>query len=74
MLLKIKKTAYTCSPNAGAIAQLVEQWTENPCVPGSNPGGTTSRKKALKISSRLFLFYCPYKIPSPKAISYLCSW
>ena len=25
----------------GAIAQLVEQWTENPCVPGSNPGGTT---------------------------------
>ncbi len=25
----------------GAIAQLVEQWTENPCVPGSIPGGTT---------------------------------
>jgi len=20
---------------------LVEQWTENPCVPGSIPGGTT---------------------------------
>jgi hypothetical protein len=27
--------------NNGAIAQLVEQWTENPCVPGSNPGSTT---------------------------------
>ena len=27
--------------NYGAIAQLVEQWTENPCVPGSNPGSTT---------------------------------
>ncbi len=27
--------------NDGAIAQLVEQRTENPCVPGSNPGGTT---------------------------------
>ena len=25
----------------GAIAQSVEQWTENPCVPGSIPGGTT---------------------------------
>ena len=26
----------------GAIAQLVEQWTENPCVPGSIPGSTTN--------------------------------
>ena len=26
---------------AGAIAQSVEQRTENPCVPGSIPGGTT---------------------------------
>ena len=29
----------------GAIAQLVEQRTENPCVPGSNPGSTTSGDK-----------------------------
>ena len=29
----------------GAIAQLVEQRTENPCVPGSIPGGTTSKKQ-----------------------------
>ena len=29
--------------NNGAIAQLVEQRTENPCVPGSIPGGTTTR-------------------------------
>ena len=29
---------------AGALAQLVEQWTENPCVPGSIPGGTTTEK------------------------------
>ena len=27
----------------GALAQLVEQWTENPCVPGSIPGGTTKK-------------------------------
>ncbi len=23
---------------------MVEQWTENPCVPGSIPGGTTRRE------------------------------
>ena len=27
--------------NFGALAQLVEHRTENPCVPGSIPGGTT---------------------------------
>ena len=30
---------------SGAIAQLVEQRTENPCVPGSIPGGTTFKDK-----------------------------
>jgi 5-methylthioribose kinase len=35
----------------GAIAQSVEQWTENPCVPGSIPGGTTSlNRKPRKIN------------------------
>ncbi len=28
-------------PSIGTLAQLVEQRTENPCVPGSIPGGTT---------------------------------
>ena len=28
----------------GTLAQLVEQWTENPCVTGSNPVGTTKDK------------------------------
>ena len=32
----------------GAIAQLVEQRTENPCVPGSIPGGTTLKKSKKK--------------------------
>ena len=27
---------------AGTLAQMVEQRTENPCVPGSIPGGTTN--------------------------------
>ena len=31
----------------GAIAQLVEHRTENPCVPGSIPGGTTMRRKQM---------------------------
>ena len=44
MLLNIAK-------HDGAIAQLVEQRTENPCVPGSIPGGTTQmfRKKKVTI-------------------------
>ena len=28
----------------GTLAQMVEQRTENPCVPGSIPGGTTLKK------------------------------
>ena len=36
------------SRKRGAIAQLVEQRTENPCVPGSIPGGTTKKTSAMK--------------------------
>ena len=35
ILVLLKKTAI------GAVAQLVEQWTENPCVAGSIPAHTT---------------------------------
>ena len=39
----------------GAIAQLVEQRTENPCVPGSIPGGTTPPFiRAVLFESALF--------------------
>ena len=31
----------------GAIAQLVEQRTENPCVAGSNPAGTTKNLREI---------------------------
>ena len=43
---------------AGALAQLVEQWTENPCVPGSIPGGTTktSRNSFTNNDLRVFWF------------------
>ena len=41
---------------AGAIAQLVEQRTENPCVPGSIPGGTTLEIRELLKGVALFSF------------------
>ena len=46
----VRNFAYLCNPKTkerevltenGVIAQLVEQRTENPCVPGSIPGDTT---------------------------------
>jgi hypothetical protein len=52
-----KHCPYICSPinwffakkasllKDGAVAQLVEQWTENPCVAGSNPAHTTKKTK-----------------------------
>ena len=41
----------------GAIAQLVEQRTENPCVPGSIPGGTTHKRVAYYATLFLFSYY-----------------
>jgi 5-methylthioribose kinase len=40
----------------GAIAQSVEQWTENPCVPGSIPGGTTSLNSKIRKINILRIF------------------
>ena len=50
-----EKWFYICTRNSkGALAQLVEQWTENPCVPGSIPGGTTVKKPTQ--TSGFFVF------------------
>ena len=43
----------------GAIAQLVEQRTENPCVTGSIPVGTT--KKAFTFCESLFCIFFDYE-------------
>ena len=47
--------------NNGAIAQLVEQRTENPCVPGSIPGGTTNDSvkfsEPIEIQSFQWVFF-----------------
>ncbi len=60
--LQFKKVSLPLQPqtrNNGAIAQLVEQRTENPCVPGSIPGGTTKklfnfRKKAFEKAINMY--------------------
>ena len=45
----------------GEIAQLVEQRTENPCVPGSIPGLATTFMQLMK--SSLQLFFCTPENP-----------
>ena len=65
--LRISKKSSTFAPAfreklRGAIAQLVEQRTENPCVPGSIPGGTTVKKRSIcnepqKLNKKLLGFY-----------------
>jgi hypothetical protein len=48
-------TSFAPRLKKGAIAQSVEQRTENPCVPGSIPGGTT-RKNEKPSFTGLFYF------------------
>ena len=50
-----RETQSPPSETHGAIAQLVEQRTENPCVPGSIPGGTTI--KAVVLTDNCFFLY-----------------
>lgn len=45
---------FALANNAGVVAQLVEQRTENPCVTGSIPVDATS--KARFYLNRAFLF------------------
>ena len=44
----------------GAIAQLVEQRTENPCVPGSIPGGTTVKETSTQWLVSFFVLCFPF--------------
>ncbi len=69
--LQFKKVSLPLQPqtrNNGAIAQLVEQRTENPCVPGSIPGGTTFTKRKImktaeiQLFQRFFIYVLPAKI------------
>ena len=61
--LQPQKRYYRTEQARGAIAQLVEQRTENPCVPGSIPGGTTIDsviKKSLELLKFKGFFYSSY--------------
>ena len=61
-----KKTPNFATQNAkGAIAQLVEQRTENPCVPGSIPGGTTVKIANDLIYRLLAIFIQPKSAELP---------
>ena len=58
-ICKIRKLYLSLQPQTrsnGAIAQLVEQRTENPCVPGSIPGGTTFTKRKIMKTAEIQLF------------------
>ena len=53
----MKNLSYLCTRKQdGAIAQLVEQRTENPCVPGSIPGGTTPKNSQNVLKQRFGSF------------------
>ena len=59
--------------NVGAIAQLVEQRTENPCVPGSIPGGTTI-KRSYSYKSDSFFVLMPQPIWQSKGLTLSINW
>ncbi len=54
--IPFEKTILLWKYQIGAIAQLVEQRTENPCVPSSILGGTTERR--LHCRNLLFSYIC----------------
>ena len=58
ILCCFKNFVYLCNRNQndGAIAQLVEQRTENPCVPGSIPGGTTEKERVNQMILSFFSY------------------
>ena len=68
--LQFKKVSLPLQPqtrNNGAIAQLVEQRTENPCVPGSIPGGTTFKRLIIKqllikVAAFFFIYYPVFRV------------
>ena len=63
--LRYKKKLFIFAPanEKGAIAQLVEQRTENPCVPGSIPGGTTKTNGFFLKSPEIQLFQGIFLFP-----------
>ena len=66
----LKSLPYLCTrlrKAHGAIAQLVEQRTENPCVPGSIPGGTTCKRASKCLEALLRFPANPPRLPTHAA-------
>ena len=58
----------------GVIAQLVEQRTENPCVPGSIPGDTTEKPsqcilRGFFVLSILYLYSTNFTLPMSRGFA-----
>ena len=76
----VRKNAYLCNPKRkeryftelqvrkilGAIAQLVEQRTENPCVPSSILGGTTRNPRRCILRGFNFLILLQLRFVRPR--------
>ncbi len=76
----VRKNAYLCNPKRkeryftelqvrkilGAIAQLVEQRTENPCVPSSILGGTTRNPRRCILRGFNFLILLHLRFVRPR--------
>jgi hypothetical protein len=54
--LEIQNSFLDLQPIHGTIAQLVEQRTENPCVAGSIPAGTTKINANFRLGVCVFCF------------------
>ncbi len=54
---------YLQSFTDGAVAQSVEQRTENPCVAGSIPAHTTIKKNFYNCRGSFFCAYILYELP-----------
>lgn len=55
-MMHAQSKQYIMLDNYAGVAQVVEQWTENPCVAGSIPAQATIKK--LKVESLTFYFFC----------------
>ena len=53
----------------GAIAQLVEQRTENPCVPGSIPGGTTKKELLIRVTLFFVIYHHIAQLVEQRTVS-----
>ena len=59
--------------NDGAIAQLVEQRTENPCVTGSIPVGTTKQERGCVLHNLAFVLFSCFVKSQTNAASQCCA-